>query len=177
MQTTLARCLLLLCFVSFQVDLFDTREAVAQSQVSGSFVYGGQSSKVLLQSWAKSETTSVSAAGRQVTETTWREPNGGLVATWHVEKLADSSALEYRWIFENQGTQATKAITDVAALDLTLADASPNTTRQKHGGAGRAIGLCNIDVDPFAGHDSFRGYRTILEQGLAIVGTPRQSYE
>ena len=112
----------------------DGTDIAAQSDIPGSFVYGGQSSRVCLQSWAKTEKSYLSPTGRQVTEATWREPGGGLAATWHVEHFADSSALEYCWIFENQGTQPTKAIADVAALDLTLADASNTQLVSSTGG-------------------------------------------
>lgn len=106
----------------------------SQSDIPGSFVYAGQSSRVHLQSWAKTEKSYLLSTGRQVTETTWHEPDGGLVATWHVEHFADSSAFEYHWIFENQGKQPTKAITDVAALDVTLADARKTQLVSSTGG-------------------------------------------
>lgn len=107
--------------------------AAAQTEQSGSFVYGGQSSATLLPNWTHIETNSESPKGRQVKETTWWEPGGGLVATWRVERISDS-AVEYRWIFENEGTQPTKSLTDVAALDLTLSDASRKKLVNSTGG-------------------------------------------
>lgn len=98
--------------------------AVAQTAPAGSFVYGGQSSNGLLPLWASTNEQFVSPAGRLIEETTWREPGGGLVATWRVEHIGDQNAAEYRWIFENQGTAPTQALTDVAALDLIISDAS-----------------------------------------------------
>ncbi len=96
--------------------------ALAQSDIPGSFTYGGQSSQTLLPTWAKTVATSISPEGRQVDETTWQEPDGGLTATWRVEHLGQNSA-EYRWIFENKGTTPTKVLSSVAAIDLTIANA------------------------------------------------------
>jgi alpha-galactosidase len=102
----------------------DMADAIAdQTEQPGSFIYGGQPSATLLPTWARTEAASVSPEGRQVQETTWREPAAGLVATWRAEHLSNGG-VEYRWIFENQGTQPTKALTDVAALDLTISNAS-----------------------------------------------------
>ena len=113
------RAALILCLI---VPLGQT--AVARSEIPGSFVYGGQASKTLLPSWASTNTSSVSPEGRRIEETIWREPGGGLVATWRVEHIGDQNSVEYRWIFENQGTAPIPSLTDVAALDLTISDAS-----------------------------------------------------
>ncbi|MFA5207026.1 MAG: hypothetical protein WC708_21715, partial [Lentisphaeria bacterium] len=119
----------LFCLIFIHVRLLDASPA----DIPGSFVYGGQSSRALLQSWTKIETSSRSPTGQQITETTWREPEGGLAATWRVEHVA-VAALEYRWIFTNHGSRPTQAITDVAALDLTLADASQTQLVSSTGG-------------------------------------------
>lgn len=114
--------------------------AAAGPEPLGSFFYGGQSSATFLSTWNRTETTSMSPAGRPVKETTWREPDGGLVATWRVEQLSNT-AVEYRWIFENQGTQSTKPITDVAALDLTIGNASQMELTSSTGGLPEATGF------------------------------------
>jgi len=100
MKTAPHCALLLFCLVFIQTNFFGAHLAIAQSDVPGSFVYGGQSSMVLLPLWTKVEKSYLSQTGRQVTETTWREPAGGLVAVWYVEHFADSSVIEYRWVFE-----------------------------------------------------------------------------
>lgn len=118
MKTLSTSVFLLLCLVAA-----GAQSSVAQTAVPGSFVYGGQSSDTLLPSWTRDEATSISPEGCQIKETTWRESGGGFVVTWRAKRISDS-AVEYRWIFENKDTRPTKALTDVAALDLTLSDAS-----------------------------------------------------
>jgi alpha-galactosidase len=56
------------------------------------------------------------------------------VATWRVEHLGERAAVEYRWIFENQGTQPAKALTDVAPLDLAISNASQTQLLSSTGG-------------------------------------------
>ena len=97
---------------------------IAQAEFPGSFVYGGQSSRAILPAWEHTDASTLSPEGRQVEETTWREPGGGLVATWRVEHIAGQTAVECRWVFENPGTEPTKPLTDVAALDLMIENAS-----------------------------------------------------
>jgi alpha-galactosidase len=122
----------LFCLVSIQIGLIDVQRVAAQT---GSFVYGGQSSTTLLPTWLRTTSSYVSPQGRQVEATTWRDPNSGLAATWQVEHIDDSqSAVEYSWRFENKSTQATKAITNVAALDLTLSGASQKQLLSSTGG-------------------------------------------
>ena len=122
---------LLFCLILIQISLLDAHLATAQS---GSFFYGGQSSQVLLPLWTSTTTSSVSPEGRRIEETTWREPGGGLAATWHVEHIGDQNAVEYSWIFENKGTQPTKAVADVAALDVTISNASRKELTRSTGG-------------------------------------------
>ena len=122
---------LLFCLILIQISLLDAHLATAQS---GSFFYGGQSSQVLLPLWTSTTTSSVSPEGRRIEETTWREPGGGLAATWRVEHIGDQNAVEYSWIFENKGTQPTKAVADVAALDVTISNASQKELTRSTGG-------------------------------------------
>jgi alpha-galactosidase len=107
--------------------------AIAEEELPGSFVYGGKSSKTLLPSWQRSNAVSTSPEGRRIDETSWCEPDGGLVATWRVVQIA-KEAVEYRWVFENKGTKPTKALTDVAALDLSIAGASQTELVSSTGG-------------------------------------------
>lgn len=133
MTTRPTLALLLSCSIS--IGLLAPRQATAQTGVSGSFVYGGQSSTTLLPSWLRTVSSYVSPEGRQIEATTWRDPNSGLAATWRVEHIDDSqSAVEYSWLFENKSTQPTKVISNVAALDLTLSDASQRQLVSSSGG-------------------------------------------
>lgn len=126
-----ARSLRIALLISLLVAVAQT--AAAQTEYCGSFVYGGQSSTMLLPNWNHVEISSVSPKGRQVKETKWWEPGGGLVATWHAEHLSNS-AIEYRWIFENQGAQPTKVLADVAALDMMISGANQKKLVNSTGG-------------------------------------------
>lgn len=136
MSSTRTRFVLTLCLI---VTLGQT--AVARGEIPGSFMYGGQSSRVLLPSWASTNTTSVSPEGRQIEETTWLEPGGGLAATWRVEHIGDQNAVEYRWIFENKGNVPTKAVVDVAAIDLIISNANQMELTTSTGGLPGASGF------------------------------------
>jgi alpha-galactosidase len=83
-----------------------------------SFVYGGQPSASLLGIWPREQKAPLEQGDRTIYETTWREPGGGLTATWHVELFHQWSAMEFRWIFTNEGKVAAKPLTNVEALDL-----------------------------------------------------------
>lgn len=123
------------CLLAVQLACFSTREANAQTDVCGSFVYGGQSSATLLPNWSRTATTTTSPEGRRIDATTWRDPNTGLAATWRVEHIDDSqSAVQYSWLFENKSTEATKPITNVSALDMTLSAASQKQLVSSTGG-------------------------------------------
>lgn len=123
----------LLCTMILGLSFLTTQAPASETAPLGSFLYDGQPSATLLPTWNRTETTSTSPSGHPVTETTWREPNGGLVATWRAEKLSDS-AIEYRWIFENRGTQPTKPLSDVAALSLMIPNASQTELTSGTGG-------------------------------------------
>ena len=91
----------------------------SQSTLPSSFIYGGESSNVLLRAWPKEVKLPVDQGDRTVYETTWREPNGGgLFATWRVEVFHHWPAIEFRWIFVNEGKAKCKPLSDVQALDL-----------------------------------------------------------
>jgi alpha-galactosidase len=135
MTTAPVRTLLLFCLVSLPIGLLGARPAAAQADVSGSFTYDGQSSTTLLPTWLRTTSTSTSPEGRRIDATTWRDPNTGLAATWRVEHVDDSqSAVQYSWLFENKSSEATKAITNVNALDLTLSAASQKQLVNSTGG-------------------------------------------
>jgi len=110
-----------------------SQTAVAANELPGSFVYGGQTSETILPSWPRAEVSSLSSGKPPIEETTWREPGGGLVVRWRAEHIADQ-AVEYRWIFENQGDKPTKALTEVAALDLIIPNASQTELISSTGG-------------------------------------------
>jgi alpha-galactosidase len=118
-----------------------------QSTLPASFVYGGTPSTALLASWAKESKDPVTEKDRAIYETTWREPGGGLVATWRAEVFSDSPAMEFRWTFSNEGSTASKPITQVYALDLTagLAGRSPTVLHSAGGTPSN-----NMD-DPYLG--------------------------
>lgn len=88
------------------------------TELPASFVYGGRPSSQLLANWPKTETPAVESDGRRMVEWVWREPGGGLVATWHVELFQDRPAVEFRWIFAHSGERPSRALSDVYALDL-----------------------------------------------------------
>ncbi|MGA2616034.1 MAG: alpha-galactosidase [Thermoguttaceae bacterium] len=83
-----------------------------------SFVYGGQSSEVLLKTWPRADKPPVKSERGRIHEATWQEPEGGLTATWRAEVFEDRPAIEFRWLFENRGKGPTRPLADVCALDL-----------------------------------------------------------
>jgi len=89
-----------------------------QGMLPASFVYGNVSSTTLLNSWPRENKPPVIGKDRTIYETTWREPEGGLVATWRAEVFHDWPAMEFRWIFTNEGKTPSKPLTHVEALDL-----------------------------------------------------------
>ena len=92
---------------------------LSQQGIPASFVYDGQASQKLLTQWPREATQRTEEDGRTVHELTWREPGGGLVATWRVEVLPHASAMEFRWIFRNEGNQPTKTLSEIRAMNLT----------------------------------------------------------
>jgi alpha-galactosidase len=91
-----------------------------QPQMPSSFIYGGQSSRILLKDWQKEDRVVPDRADRTVFETTWREPGGGFAATWRVVVFHDCPAMEFRWSFVNNGKVPTKILSQVDALDLSI---------------------------------------------------------
>jgi alpha-galactosidase len=89
-----------------------------QHELPSSFVYGGQPSATLLATWQKELKPPVEQADRTIYECTWREPGGGLAATWRAEAFHDWPAIEFRWTFVNEGKAPTKPLTQVHALEL-----------------------------------------------------------
>ena len=89
-----------------------------QSDLPASFVYGGTSSRELLKTWMREARPPVQQADRTVYETTWREPGGGLAATWKATVFRDLPAAEFQWAFINEGKTSAKPLTQVLALDL-----------------------------------------------------------
>jgi hypothetical protein len=55
--------------------------ASSPNALPSSFVYGGQPSGVLLPTWQREDRPPRREDDRTIYETTWREPDGGLVAT------------------------------------------------------------------------------------------------
>lgn len=89
-----------------------------QGTLPASFVYGNVSSATLLASWPHETKPPVIEKDRILYETTWREPGGGLVATWRAEVFRDWPAMEFRWIFTNESNAPSQPLTHVEALDL-----------------------------------------------------------
>ena len=89
-----------------------------QSTLPASFVYGNVSSATLLNAWQRENKAPVFGKDRTIFEITWREPEGGLAATWRVEVFHDWPAIEFRWIFANESKSPSKPLTHVEALDL-----------------------------------------------------------
>ena len=84
-----------------------------------SFIYGGESSRVLLASWpGKSERRAVSGATEFIT--TWTDPHTGLKVTATARSFADFPAVDWLLRFENSGSSDTPILEKVEALDLTL---------------------------------------------------------
>lgn len=108
---------------------------LSQDRLPASFVYGGISSTNLLANWPRVEKPVVEKDDRRIHEITWREPDGGLVATWRAEVFKDISAMEFRWTFTNSGQKPTGILSDVNALDL-VGRASPGTVRLIHSTGG-----------------------------------------
>jgi alpha-galactosidase len=92
--------------------------APGSTSLPSSFVYGGQPSATLLLAWQREDKPPRREADRTIYETTWREPGGGLVATWRSTAFKKWPAMEFRWLFRNEGTTAAKPLTQVEALDL-----------------------------------------------------------
>jgi alpha-galactosidase len=139
-----------------------------QTTLPSSFVYGGQPSASLLGSWPKKQKAPVVKSDRTIYETTWREPGGGLVATWRAEVFHDWPAMEFRWTFTNEGKTPTKALTQVEALDLN-ADLGTRTFKVLHSTGG---GLSNTNTndlnDPglgFALSESTGGVTALSAEG------------
>jgi alpha-galactosidase len=107
--------------VVFLSDALSTGNVLLAKQhgLPTSFVYGGQPSASLLATWPRADKPPVETSDRTVYETTWSEPNNGLVATWRVEVFHHWPAMEFRWIFSNPGKVPTQPLTQVEALDLT----------------------------------------------------------
>jgi alpha-galactosidase len=94
-------------------------DAPKANALPASFIYGGKNSAVLLPGWTKELKPPVQGADRTIYECTWREPAGGLVATWRVEEFRAWPAIEFRWSFANEGKTPAKLLTQVLALDFT----------------------------------------------------------
>jgi alpha-galactosidase len=107
-----------------------------QDTLPASFVYGNASSATLLNSWPRENKAPIFEKDRIIYEMTWRDPEGGLVATWRAEVFRDWPAMEFRWIFSNEGNVPSKPLTHVEALDLN-ADLSdrPFTVFHSFGGS------------------------------------------
>jgi len=61
---------------------------------------------MLLGGWPKEEHPPVVQGDRAIYQATWREPGGGLVASWRVEVFHHWPAMEFRWDFSNDGKAA-----------------------------------------------------------------------
>ena len=93
--------------------------AFVPSVMPTSFTYGGQPSAVLLPSWQREEKQPIVQSDRTIYAVTWMEPGTGFSATWHATVFKDRPACEFQWSFANEGSAASKPLTEVDALALT----------------------------------------------------------
>lgn len=139
-----------------------------QGTLPSSFIYGGQTSAALLSNWPKEQKPPVMEPDRTIYETTWREPGGGLEATWRAEVFRDWPAMEFQWTFTNEGKTPTKALTGVEALDLT-AGLGDRGFKVLHSNGGGINGTTSDDMnDPglgFALGVSNGGVTTLSAEG------------
>ncbi len=91
---------------------------VPEGVLPTSFVYGGQSSSVLLPAWQRGEVPAEQKADRTIYRVTWKEPGTGFSATWRATIFKDRPAIEFQWSFANEGSAPAKLLTEVSALDL-----------------------------------------------------------
>jgi alpha-galactosidase len=123
-----------------------------QGTLPSSFVYGGQSSTTLLGTWPKEQKPPEQETDRTIYETTWREPGGGLVATWRAEVFHDWPAMEFRWTFANEGSVPSKILSQVEALDLN-ANLAGRGFKVLHSNGGGVNGTSSNDLnDPGLGY-------------------------
>ena len=132
-------------------------------RLPASFIYGGDASEKLLGQWPCTEQPAVQKADRFIHEVTWREPGKGLVATWHAEVFTDRPAMEFRWIFENEGAKPTRILSRVCALDLE-ANIQPDRTRLVHSTGGLTGNLQAEDLG-FAVSETPLGKATLSAAG------------
>lgn len=116
-----------------------------QHRLPASFVYGGVSSAELLAHWPRDDKTTNDSKGRRIHEFTWREPGGGLVATWRVLFFEQWPAMECRWSFANEGKTNTQILSRVLALDLQAA-APANAVRLLHCSGGLDGGMTSSSL-------------------------------
>ena len=147
-------------YLSDILRLAQTSPFLSQSKLPASFIYGGEPSEKLLAGWPHEEKPPISRDDRTIYETVWREPGGsptppaanspaiapgGLVATWRVEVFKDTSAMEFRWTFRNEGSRPSKLLTRVLALDLE-ADLPDGAATLIHSSGGLTGGLQDTDT-------------------------------
>lgn len=87
-----------------------------------SFTYAAKPSGSLLRSWLRKDVSKSLDCDRLETVTTWTDPASGLRVTWKAIRYSDFPAVEWLLYFENTGTSDTPVISDVRAMDLTIAD-------------------------------------------------------
>lgn len=91
-----------------------------------SFLYGGTSSDIILETWKASRTDPVKQPdGREVSTFQWSEPGSGLTVTWQVTRFPEADAADWVLYFENTGHADTAIIENVQALDLHLETPRP----------------------------------------------------
>jgi len=116
-----------------------------QHQLPTSFVYGGVPSSELLARWPREDKAPVEENGRRIHEFTWREPGGGLAATWRAVVFKQWPAMECRWTFANEGKTNTQILSRVLALDLQAA-APANALRLLHSSGGLDGGMTSSSL-------------------------------
>ncbi len=133
---------------------------MAGTEVTFSFVLGGQSSRDLLDSWAR-ETQVADTSDSSRIRTVWREPRPGLVVTLEARAFKRYPAVEWVLYFENQGAVDTPILEKVRALDLRFAS----------GFARLPVTLHHLNGDTCS-ETSFEPRSTTLEAGKPIHWAP-----
>jgi len=90
-----------------------------------SFVYGGQSSAALLNSWDVERISEVLDANRTQHTLTFADPDTGLVVRCVAIEYHDFPTVEWTLYFANTGTTATPILESIQALDIGLERADP----------------------------------------------------
>jgi alpha-galactosidase len=85
-----------------------------------SFVYGTQSSNVLLKDWVKNTQSQAPDGDRTEHSLTWKDPRTQLRVRLTAVSYRESPVIEWTIYFENEGKADTPILEDVQALDMSV---------------------------------------------------------